>query len=93
MPPPHPISDSSFSLDSGSNVVGQGDFTEGSSQDYLPSFHRFGGQGRAASPHIPPRPNPHTWRDALKGWEVVSGSCRSCKIFNLSEQLVDCTQG
>ena len=94
MPPPPPIPNPSFSLNPASNAMGQGDFTAGSSQDHLPSFHHFGGKGRATSPHIPgPSSSPYTWKDALKGWEVIFGSCRSCEIFNAGERLVDCQQG
>ena len=82
MPPPLRISDSPLSFDPGNNLVGQGDFTQGSSQGYLPSFHRFEGQGRISSSHIPHRsPSPQTWRNALKGWKVAFLSCRSFMVF------------
>jgi hypothetical protein len=93
LPPPR-ISDSPFSFDPGNNLVAQGGFAEGSSQEYLPSFHRFGGQGRVSPSHIPDRsPSPQTWRCALKGWKVVFGSCRSSMAFIASEKLVDWTKG
>jgi hypothetical protein len=82
MVPPPRISDSPLSFDPGNNLVDQGDFTQGSSKDYLPSFHRFGGQGRVPSSHMPDRsPSLKTWRNALKGWKIALGSCRSSMVF------------
>jgi len=93
-PPPPRTFDSPFSFDPGDNLVGQGGFVEGSSQEYLPSFHRSGGQEGVSSAQTSVHsPSPRTWRNALKGWKVVFGSCRSSKVFIASEQLIDWAKG
>ncbi|KIM39809.1 hypothetical protein M413DRAFT_19589 [Hebeloma cylindrosporum] len=74
LPPPR-MSESPIPFDPGNNFFGQGGFAEESSQDYLPSFHRFGEQGRFPPSHVPDRsPTPRTWKNALKGWKVIFGS-------------------
>lgn len=69
---------SECSVDSGSNLVSQSDFVEGSSagQGDLPYFHPSGDRDATAS--LTPKGSLRfKWSTAFRGWDVALKSCRS----------------
>ncbi|KAF8950403.1 hypothetical protein BDZ97DRAFT_1219503 [Flammula alnicola] len=63
---------SSCSIDSASNLVGQGDFVEGSSRGYLPSFHPSGSRQGISS--LKSSNTQANLKAAFHGWRIAVGS-------------------
>lgn len=78
---------STCSIDSACNLTGQGDFVQGSSNGYLPTFHSSN-QPQGISPDRSSSFRPYL-KIAFYGWRIAMGSCMRKMLywFNLRTEV------